>query len=336
MGVWQYILNRLALTIPMIFVLLTLIFIILRVMPGDTCLAMLGGRNITEERLEECREKLGLKDPLHIQYVKYLGRIVRGDFGESVRTGRPVLQEIFEKFPATLELALFGMLVAILLGLLSGVLGATHSDRALDHAMRVFNIGAFSMPIFWIGLMFLILFAVKWKFFPVSGRLDPGVEFEEITGIYVLDSLIRRDWDVLIDALKHLALPAFTLGLVLSGFIGRMTRANMLEVLDKEYVQTARAKGLKEHRVIYKHALRNALIPIVTVVGLQFALLMAGAILTETIYSWPGMARYLLVSIEARDFQAIQGTVVFIAIFISTVNLLVDVAYSFLDPRVRY
>ncbi len=336
MGILQYALNRLALTIPMVLILLTLIFLILRVMPGDTCLAMLGGRNISQGRLEECREKLGLKDPLPLQYVKYLSQVFRGDFGESVRTGRPVLQEIFEKFPATLELAFFGMMIATFLGLLSGILGATHSDRPLDHAMRVFNIGAFSMPIFWIGLMLLILFAVKWKIFPVSGRLDPGMEFEPITGLYVLDGILRRDGAVLWSALKHLALPALTLGLVLSGFIGRMTRANMLEVLDKEYVQAARAKGLPERQVIYQHALRNAFIPVVTVIGLEFALLMAGAILTETVYSWPGMARYLLVSIEARDFLAIQGTVVFIALFISTVNLLVDITYSLLDPRVRY
>lgn len=238
--------------------------------------------------------------------------------------------------PATLELALFGMVLATLLGIVSGILGATHSDRPMDHAMRVFNIGAFSIPIFWMGLIFLMIFAVMWKLFPVSGRLSPTLELEKITGFFVIDSIVRGDWPILWDALKHLALPALTLGLILSGFIGRMTRANMLEVLGQEYVQTARSKGLAERAVVYKHSLRNALIPVTTVIGLEFALLMSGAILTETVFSWPGMARYLLVSIEARDFAAIQGTIVFIAVFVMSVNLLVDIAYSFLDPRVRY
>jgi len=337
-GVGRYIITRLALTIPMLLVLLTIVFLILRVMPGDTCLAMLGGRNISPERMEACREELGLNKPIYIQYVDYLAKIARGDFGESTLTGRPVLQDIFDKFPATLELAVGGMLVAIFLGLLSGIFASTHSDRPLDHGMRIFNIGSFAMPVFWLGLMLLIIFAVKLRLLPVGGRLDPiaGAYFEPITKLYVLDSLLKLDLDLFLDALKHLILPAITLGLVLSGLIGRMTRSNMLEVLDKEYVNTARAKGLREGKVVYKHALRNALIPIVTVIGLEFALLMAGAILTETVFSWPGMARYLLVSIDARDFQAIQGTIVFIAIFISTVNLIVDVIYSQLDPRVRY
>lgn len=338
MGVGRYILARLALTIPMLLILLTIVFLILRVIPGDPCLAMLGGRNVGPEQIENCRKGLGVDRPVHVQYLAYLGGIVRGDFGESIRTGLPVSVELLERFPATFELAISGMLIATLLGMATGIYAATHGDRPVDHVIRLFNIASFAMPIFWIGLMLLIVFAVRLRWLPVGGRLDPvtGALFEPITRFYLLDTLLRRDLAAFVDVLRHLLLPAVTLGLVVSGFIGRMSRTSMLEVLGREYVTAARAKGLRESVVVGKHALRNALIPIVTVVGLQFALLMGGAILTETVYSWPGIARYLLDSIENRDFPAIQGTVVFIALFISAANLAVDVLYARLDPRVRY
>lgn len=336
MSVWQYVINRVLLTIPMLFVLLVIIFLVLRVMPGDPCLAMLGGRNVGAERIDQCRVEHGFDEPIYVEFVDYLGNIVQGDFGESLRTGRPVIQEIFLKFPATLELAIFGMILATFMGITSGMIGATHSDRPLDHMMRVFNIGAFSIPIFWMGLIFLMVLAVPLDFFPTGTRLSSDVSLQRITGFHVIDSIVQGNWAALGSALKHLILPGITLGLILSGFIGRMTRANMLEVLGQDYIRTARAKGLAQRVVNNKHALRNALIPVTTVVGLEFALLMSGAVLTETVFSWPGMARYLLVSINARDFLAIQGTIVFIAIFIMTINMLVDIAYSFLDPRVRY
>jgi len=337
-GVGRYILARLALTIPMLLILLTVVFLILRVVPGDPCLAMLGGRNVGPEEIDNCRKTLGVDRPVAEQYLTYLKGIIRGDFGESIRTGLPVIVELLERFPATIELAFTGMFIAVLLGMVTGIFAATHSDRPADHAVRMFNIASFAMPIFWIGLMFISIFAVRLRWLPVGGRLDPigGAVFEPITRFYLLDALLQRDIPTFLDALRHLVLPAITLGLVVSGFIGRMSRTSMLEVLGKEYVTAARSKGLHERVVIGKHALRNALIPIVTVIGLQFALLMGGAILTETVYSWPGVARYLLESIENRDFPAIQGTVVFIALFISAVNLGVDVLYARLDPRVRY
>jgi peptide/nickel transport system permease protein len=338
LGVGRYILARLALTIPMLLILLTVVFLILRVIPGDPCLAMLGGRNVGPEQIASCRTSLGVDRPVHVQFLSYLRGIVRGDFGESIRSGLPVLTELFERFPATIELAFSGMFIAVLLGMLTGIFAATHSDRPSDHAVRLFNIASFAMPIFWIGLMFISIFAVRLRWLPVGGRLDPvaGAAFEPITRFYLLDTLLQRDIPTFLDVLRHLIMPAFTLGLVVSGFIGRMARTSMLEVLGKEYVTAARSKGLTERVVIGKHALRNALIPIVTVIGLQFALLMGGAILTETVYSWPGVARFLLESIENRDFPAIQGTVVFIALFISAVNLSVDILYARLDPRVRY
>lgn len=338
MGIGRYILARLALTVPMLLILLTVVFLILRVIPGDPCLAMLGGRNVGPEQIDSCRKALGVDRPVHLQYLSYLSGIVRGDLGESIRTGLPVSAELLERFPATFELAIAGMLIATLVGMATGIYAATHSDRPADHAIRLFNIASFSMPIFWIGLMFLIVFAVRLRWLPVGGRLDPvaGAVFEPITRFYLVDTLLRGDLATFVDVLRHLLLPAVTLGLVVSGFIGRMSRTSMLEVLGREYVTAARAKGLAESAVVGRHALRNALIPIVTVVGLQFALLMGGAILTETVYSWPGIARYLLESIENRDFPAIQGTVVFIAVFISAANLAADVLYARLDPRVRY
>ncbi len=338
MGLGKYVLTRIAIAVPMILILLTIVFVLLRVMPGDPVLAMLGGQNVPMSVIEEYRQKLGMDKPVYLQYFEYLANIIRGDFGISTRTSEPILKDIFRRFPATLELAFFGMIIAIIIGLGSGALAATHSDAALDHGIRVFNIGSFATPIFWLGLMLQIVFGVWLGVLPVAGRLSPiaGAFFTPITKFYIVDSIIKGDVGLLIDALKHIAMPAFTLGLILSGLIGRMSRSSMLEVIDKDYVTTARSKGLTERKVNYKHALRNALIPIITVMGLQFALLMAGAILTETTFSWPGIARYLLRSIDARDYNAIQGTVVWIAILISTVNLIVDIVYAQLDPKVRF
>ena len=337
-GVTRYIFQRLLLTIPMIFILLTVVFLLLRVMPGDPVLAMLGGRNVTPQLLEEYRAKWGFDKPLIVQYGEYLSGVVRGDFGRSSRSGKPVLEELFRRFPATVELGLFGILVAGILGFSTGIVAATRADRPIDHAARVFHIGSFAVPLFWLGLMFQIFFGVKLGWFPVAGRIGARMTwmFEPITGFYVLDAVLRWDGAALLDILRHITLPAITLGIALTGLLGRISRASMLEVLDADYVMTARAKGLRERVVVLGHALRNAMIPIVTVFGLQFAVLMGGAVLTETVFSWPGIASFLVRSIEARDYYAIQGAVVFIALFISLINLIVDVFYSVIDPRVRY
>jgi len=319
-GIARYITQRLLLTIPMLLILLTLVFLILRVMPGDPVSAMLGGRNVSQALMDEYRHKMGVDRPIPVQYAEYLGGIIRGDFGKSFRTNKPVITEIFSRFPATLELAFFGL------------------DRPIDHVVRVFHIGSFAMPLFWLGLMLQVIFAVKLGWLPVASRLGGRIAFtfQSITGFYLLDAILGGDKAVIIDVAKHLVLPSITLGFAQAGLLGRMTRASMLEVLDQDYVTTARAKGLKERVVILYHALRNALIPIVTVFGLQFAILMGGAVLTETVFSWPGIASFLVRSIDARDWFAIQGSVVFIAIFISIINLIVDITYSFIDPRVRY
>ncbi|MBS3812202.1 ABC transporter permease [Candidatus Bipolaricaulota bacterium] len=333
-----YIVKRLATTIPMLFVLITVVFILLRVIPGDPVQAMLGGRNVSKELIERKRAELGFDKPIHEQYVEYLAGIFKGDFGNSLRTDKPVLQEIFSRFPATLELAFWGMFIALLLGVGTGVWAAVKSDTLIDHGLRIFHIGAFAVPIFWMGLMFQIVFAVYLGWLPVGNRLGAlsMAMFTPITKLYVIDTIIKGRFDLLIETLRHLLLPALTLGIIQAGLLGRMSRANMLEIIDLDYVKTARAKGLAERIVVFKHALRNAMIPIITVLGLQFAILMGGAVLTETVYSWPGVARFLIRSVDARDYPAIQGSIIFIAIFISVINLIVDVLYAQLDPRVRY
>jgi len=337
-GIGRYVLQRVLLTIPMIFILLTVVFLLLRVMPGDPVTAMLGGKNVSAEVIAEYRTRLGFDQPLYIQYARYLGGVLRGDFGESTRTGKPVLQELLLRFPATIELGLFGILVAGIFGFSTGLIAATKADQPADHAVRVFHIASFAMPLFWLGLMLQVIFAVKLGWLPVASRLGGRMafSFQPITGFYVLDAILRWDGKALADVVRHLVLPAVTLGVALTGLQGRITRASMLEVLDMDYITTARAKGVRERVVVLQHALRNALIPIITVFGLQFAVLMGGAVLTETVFSWPGIASYLVRSIDARDYYSIQGTVVFIALFISTINLIVDVFYSAVDPRVRY
>lgn len=337
-GITRYALQRLLLTIPMLLILLTLVFLILRVMPGDPVAAMLGGRNISPELMDEYRHKMGVDRPIPVQYVEYLNGILHGNFGKSFRSNKPVVHELFTRFPATLELAFFGLFFAGIFGFGTGILAATRADRPIDHVVRVLHIGSFAMPLFWLGLMLQVIFAVKLGWFPVATRLGGRLAFtfQSVTGFYLIDSILGGNGAVIVDVAKHLILPSITLGFAQAGLLGRMSRASMLEVLDQDYITTARAKGLSERVVILSHALRNALIPIVTVFGLQFAILMGGAVLTETVFSWPGVASFLVRSIEARDWPAIQGSVVFIAIFISAINLIVDITYSFIDPRVRY
>jgi len=322
----------------MLFILVTVVFLLLRVMPGDPVSAMLGGKNVSAEVLATYRVKFGFDRPLPQQYAEYISGIVRGDFGRSIRTNEPVLRELARKFPATLELAIFGILVSLALGFTTGLIAAVRADRPVDHAIRVFHIASFAMPLFWLGLMLQVFFAVKLGWLPVASRLGGRMAFtfKPITGLYALDAVLRWDGKALADVLQHLVLPAFTLGIALTGLQGRITRASMLEVLDQDYITTARSKGLHERTVQLRHGLRNALIPIITVFGLQFAVLMGGAVLTETVFSWPGIASYLVLAIGARDYPSIQGSVIFIALFISVINLIVDLFYSVVDPRVRY
>ena len=337
-GITRYITQRLLLTIPMLLILLTFVFIIVRMAPGGPVEAMLGGRNVTQQVKEEMAHRLGLDRPIYVQYAEYINGIIHGNFGKSYYSDQPVLSELFARFPATLELAFWGMLFAAIFGFGTGMIASIHADTSVDHSIRIFHIGSFAMPLFWFGLMLQMFFAVKLHWFPVASRIGGRLAFtfHPVTGFYLIDAFISGDPKVIVDVVKHLVLPSVTLGVAQAGFLGRVTRASMLEVLDADYITTARAKGVKERVVIMVHALRNALIPIVTVFGLQFAILMGGAILTETVFSWPGVAQFLFRSIQARDFPQIQGSVVFIAIFISAINLITDIFYSIIDPRVRY
>lgn len=332
----NYLLVRVLLTIPMIFVLLTLVFVVLRVMPGDPVSAMLGG-HAPEYVIEAKKAELGLNKPLVAQYFDYLGQLARGDLGKSMILEERVITPIKERLPATIELTLFGLLVCLGIGIPLGVRAARKRRTAQDFGIRLYANVVYCIPVFWMGLMLQMIFGVFLNMFPIAGRIGARVisaDFDH-TGFYILDTLMKGDFADFGDVLYHLVLPALTLGITLSGVFVRLTRANMLDVLKSDYVLASRARGVPEKKVVYIHALRNALIPIVTMLGLQFSALLAGAILTETTFSWPGMGRLLLERIYLRDYPTIQGVIIVYALFVSLVSLIVDIVYAIIDPRVQ-
>jgi peptide/nickel transport system permease protein len=332
----RYIIVRILLTIPMMLILVSLVFLVLRVMPGDPALAILR-EGASEEQLESFRVATGLDQPLSVQYWEFIKGVVRLDFGDSLTRNVPVTQEIRTFFPATVELAFFGMLVTTLVGVFFGAYAAQKRKSAADYTIRIFSIILYSIPIFWLGLMLQMIFGAQLGWLPVAGRLDAGNTPDHIiTGMYTVDALLTRDRALLVDALRHLVLPSVTLGLVLAGIFTRLTRANMLDVLEQDFITAGRARGLRERVLVYRHGLRNAFIPIVTLLGLQMALLLAGAILTETTFSWPGLGRLVVDRIYDRDFTTLQGSILFFAVVVATVSLVVDILYGFLDPRIRY
>lgn len=320
----------------MVLIILTIIFFILRILPGNPVMAMLGPK-APPEVIKAMEHQMGLDKPIIIQYGDYLGSILKGDFGVSAYTGVPVIQELMQKFPATLELTIFAMAVAVLIGIFFGTYGAYHFGGALDVSARVYSIFVYSFPVFWFGIMLQLIFGVWLHWLPVSGRSSPFMIPPHIyTGLYVIDSILNLDWPVFVDTIRHLILPSVTLGVVISSIFVRMVRSNVILSLASQYVVAARARGAKEKRVLFKHALKNAMAPILTIMGLEFALLLAGAVLTEITFSWPGIGSYLVTRISYRDFPAIQGTIVFFAIFVAIVSILVDIINAWLDPRVRY
>lgn len=335
-GLRRYIVVRILLTIPMVLILVTIVFFVMRVLPGDPALAVLRD-GASQEQLDSFRAAVGLDRPLPQQYIEFVSGMLRFDFGQSMSRPRPVIEEITTFLPATIELAICSMLVITSVGVLSGAYAAQHRKSTSDYIIRVLGIIFYSIPIFWLGLMFQMYFGAKLGWLPVSGRLSPGMTPEyRITGMYTVDAIIKGDWILLVDALKHLVLPSLTLGLVIAGVFTRLTRANMLDVLEEDFITAGRARGLKERVLVYKHGLRNAAIPIVTLLGLQFAVLLAGAILTETTFSWPGLGRLVVDRIFDRDFTVVQGSIVFFAVLVAGASLVVDVIYGFLDPRIRY
>lgn len=337
-GLRRYILTRIGLTLPMVFILATLIFFVLRVLPGDPVRSALGPRG-TPEMVTRLREQLGLEDPILTQYGRFLGGMVTFDFGRALTGGRrPIIDEMSERFPATLELVIPGAALALLLGVFGGALAAARRKRSTDYGLRLYSVVIYAIPIFWLGLIFQMIFGIRLGWLPVAGRIDPviGTTLDRTTNIYAIDSIISGNWEALRSVAAHLVLPVATLGLVLSGVFVRLTRINVIETLQQDYIEAARARGIRERVVVYGHALRNALIPVVTLIGLQVAILLAGAVLTETVFSWPGMGQYLVQRISARDYTAVQSVVTVFALFVALISLAVDIMYSLIDPRVRY
>lgn len=331
----RYIIRRLLTIIPVLLGVSILVFGFLRLIPGDPAQVMLGER-ATPENIARVREQLGLNKPIYEQYLIFISNALRGDLGRSVLRGEPVTQEIVRRFPATIELALSAILVAILVGIPAGIISAVRRGSLLDAASMLLALTGVSMPIFWLGLMLILLFSVILHWFPTGGRMEAGTSFVPITNLLLLDSLLKGDLEFFVQTLKHLALPAIALGSIPMAIIARMTRSSMLEVLSQDYIRTAHAKGLHERAVIIRHALRNAWLPVITVVGLQVGRLLSGAILTETVFSWPGIGRWLVDAIYARDYPIVQGVTLFIAMVFVGVNLVVDILYAWVDPRVKF
>ena len=331
----RYAIQRSLTVIPVLLGVSVLVFSFVHLIPGDPATAMLGEK-ATPERTEAVRKQLGLDRPIPAQYVLYMAKALRGDFGISIVRGDPVLPDILRRFPATVELATAAIVLALISGIPIGIVSAVRRRSFLDSLSRVGALMGVSMPIFWLGVMLAWVFGVELRWFPTGFRLNAGTTFRPITNFLIVDSILQGDWAMLGDALRHLVLPATALATIPLAVIARMTRASMLEVLSREYIRTAEAKGLRLTTVVLRHALRNALLPVLTVVGLQVGSLLAGAILTETIFSWPGIGRWVYESIGARDYTIVQGASLFIAVVVVAVNLLTDLLYAFVDPRIKY
>ncbi len=321
----------------MVFILLTLIFVVIRVMPGDPVSSILGG-HAPPAVVAEKKHELGLDKPIAAQYVDYIRQLLHGDLGSSMLYQETVASAIGDKLPATLELTLFGLLASLGIGIPLGAAAARRRRSGRDFGIRLYANVVYCIPVFWMGLLLQLIFGVWLGIFPIAGRTSPRVLSSTFSwsGFYIIDTLRVGDLAAFGDVLWHLVLPSLTLGIVLSGIFVRLTRANMLDVLKSDYILAARARGIPERRVVYSHGLRNALIPIVTMLGLQFSLLLAGAILTESTFSWPGMGRLLVERIYSRDYPVIQGVIIVYALCVTVISLVVDLLYAAIDPRVKY
>jgi dipeptide transport system permease protein len=337
----SYILRRLLVLIPTILGVTLLTFSLIRLIPGDPVEVMMGERSLDPELHAAALTRLGLDQPLYVQYGRYLGQLLQGDLGVSLKSQASVWTEFKALFPATLELALVALFLALVLGMIAGVLAAVKRGTWLDHTVMTAALTGYSMPIFWWGLLLILIFSVGLGWTPVSGRIDLLYDVPPHTGFMLWDAWLAQRADpeynsgAVWDALRHLILPAVVLGTIPLAVIARMTRSSMLEVLREDYVRTARAKGLSPLRVIFVHTLRNALIPVLTVVGLQVGTLMGGAVLTETIFSWPGIGKWLIDAIGRRDYPVVQNGILLVATLVILTNFLVDILYGVANPRIR-
>jgi peptide/nickel transport system permease protein len=332
-----YALTRLALVLPMLWILLTLVFFMMRVAPGDPVTAALGGR-LPPKELEERRHVAGYDKPLVVQYVDYLGDVARLNFGTTITDDRPVTDVIIENGSATLELTFWAMVVALSVGIGLGLLAGRLRDSGADVSIRMFGIVVYAMPAFFLGFLAQLLFGERLGWLPTSGRASPEVQFllPTHTHLYLIDAIIYGDWATFKDVVLHLILPAATLGLIIAGVLIRLVRVNVLQTMKGDYIEAARARGIDEKSVVYRHAFKNALVPVVTVLGLQVALLMSGAVLTETTFNWPGIGFELVRYLNNRDYIAVQGIITFFALIVIFVSVLIDFVNAWIDPRVRY
>ncbi|MDC3412278.1 ABC transporter permease [Aquibacillus sp. 3ASR75-11] len=331
----KYIIRRLAMLIPVLLGVSILAFSLMQLIPGDPARSMLGEK-ATESQLMQLREEMGLNDPYIVQYGRFLGSVLQGDLGESIKSKEDISVELLNRLPATIELTMFAMILAIVVGILAGVIAAVKQYSWFDNLSMTGALFGVSLPIFWLGLMMIWLFSVKLGILPASGRLSNDVELNTITNFYLLDSILTGNWVAFKDVFTHLLMPGVALGTIPMAIIARMTRSSMLEVMKQDYIRTANAKGLARHLIVFRHALKNAFLPVLTVIGLQFGLLLGGAVLTETIFSWPGVGRYVYLAVLGRDYPVVQGAILIIAIIFVLVNLITDILYKYFDPRISY
>ena len=331
----KYIIRRVLLAVPVLFGLSIILFAFIHLMPGDPATTILG-QHARPELVEALRQRLGLDRPIPVQYIEYLGQVLRGDLGYSFVNNRSVIDEFLLRFPATIELTVAALLIAAGIGVPLGRFAARRPQSAGDAAVTVVSLVGISIPVFVLGLVLGYIFGVQLQLLPASGRLDPRLHFEYITGFLLLDSLVSLRLDVFVDALRHLILPAIVLATWPLAIITRITRASVLDVNNEDYVRTARAKGLREGRVDSRHIMRNAWLPVVTVIGLTVGSLLGGAVITETVFAWSGVGKWMIEAVRSHNYFVIQNTVLILAIIFLLVNLIVDILYAFLNPRIRY
>jgi peptide/nickel transport system permease protein len=321
--------------VPVLVGLSLIVFFMIRAIPGNPAQVILG-QLATKEAIDSLTKELGLNEPWYTQYFHYIGNLLTGDLGESLRTKNPISEELWPYLTATLELSLVAIIIAIVVGVNAGIISAWFQNSWFDYSAMLLALIGVSMPIFWLGLMEQWLFAIQWDILPTAGREDIRNPIDSITGLYIIDTLVQGKWGQFAVVIKHLALPSVALATIPMAIIARITRSSMLEVMRSDFIRTARAKGLRMFWVVYRHSLKNAVIPILTVIGLQFGVLLGGAILTETIFSWPGIGRYIYEAIGYRDYPVIQSGILIIALLFVCINLIVDLLYTVIDPRIKY